>query len=93
MLKKLFRRKKKEGRRKKEEGNKFDLKFLQAKNIFSLLFLGSAAEEGRRKNEEGKTEEPKKKVDGDSHFSYQLSVISYQYLCLFAQHDLGKSEV
>ncbi|NEP79699.1 MAG: hypothetical protein F6K17_24445 [Okeania sp. SIO3C4] len=26
------------------------------------------------------------------HFSYQLSVISYQYLCLFAQHSAGKSE-
>ena len=25
-------------------------------------------------------------------WSFQLSVISYQYLCLFAQHSAGKSE-
>ncbi|NEP81443.1 MAG: transposase [Okeania sp. SIO3C4] len=29
-------------------------------------------------------------VKKKGHFSYQLSVISYQYLCLFAQHDKGQ---
>ena len=30
--------------------------------------------------------------DNQGHFSYQLSVISYQYLQLFAPHSVGKQE-